>query len=76
MAILKRREIPGGELQLKQLKNDLSVNDNPYKYVVEFPDGDRTQAVFTRKEGEREFRRVFNLRSRDSNFGVSDMLGF
>lgn len=78
MATIKRRKIPSGTLKLKQLKNDMpQLSSNQYKYVVEFPDGDRTDPRFTRKKGELEFDRVYKARKGGTNAGnsIKDLFG-
>lgn len=64
MPVVKQRQIPTGKLKLKQLMNDTDLSNNRYKYVVEFPDGDRTLVAFTKAEGKREFDRIHHQRQR------------
>lgn len=76
MAVIKRKKIPSGTLKLKQLKNDTDLSNNQYKYVVEFPDGDRTDARFTKENGIREFNRIAQRRGGGSGGGgIGDLFG-
>jgi hypothetical protein len=72
MVVIKRAQIPSGALKLKQLKNDTNLSNNQYKYVVEYPDGDRTDPRFTKQAGLQEFRRVRDHRQQGfgSGFGI------
>lgn len=62
MPVVKQRQIPSGTLKLKQLKNDTNRSDNRFKYVVEFPDGDRVLAGFTKPKGKERFDRIVEQR--------------
>lgn len=73
MAVIKQQKIPGGTLKLKQLKNNTNLSNNQYKYVVEFPDGDRSSARFTKQAGMQEFERILNNRSRSSRGAMGAM---
>lgn len=64
MPVVKQAQIPTGTLKLKQLKNDTDLSGNQYKYVVEFPDGDRTLVGFTKPDGKQGFDRIKQQRQR------------
>lgn len=70
MAIIKRRTIPTGTLKLKRLKNDLpQLSNSRHKYVVEFPDGDQTDAWFDRQTAEFQFDRIADQRTGPNGSG-------
>lgn len=70
MAIIKRRTIPTGTLKLKRLKNDLpQLSNSRHKYVVEYPDGDQTDAWFDRQTAEFQFDRIADQRSSTGSGG-------
>lgn len=73
MPIVKRAKIPTGTLKLKQLKNNTDLSGNQYKYVVEFPDGDRTLVGFTKPEGKQGFERIKQQRQRGRGQAVGAM---
>lgn len=73
MAVIKQKTIPSGTLKLLKLKNDSpELSNKKYKYVVEFPDGDRTFARFSKMAGENEFNRIAENRSEESMSGGGD----
>lgn len=72
MTVIKQAKIPTGTLKLKRLKNKHpELSSNQYMYVVEFPDGDRTDPRFTKERGLQEFRRVLNVRKETA--GLQDL---
>jgi len=69
MGTIKRKSIPSGTLKLKQLKNDSELINGQFKYVVEFPDGDRVGPLATKRQAKQRFDSIVENRSQSTNGG-------
>lgn len=79
MTVLKRAKVETGMMELKRLKNDTG-NGGKWKYVIEYPDGDRAGPWTRKRAAKKQFEERKQLRQRDSDSdgglgGLGGLLG-